>query len=877
MNTSKNQVLPGDYRPRHYAIEIVHEDEERFSGVVDITLEKVHETNTISLHVRDIEVLRVEARGLSGEVIAADEQAYSSADDVLTLRFASVVPDCTLHIEYVGKVQTNMSGFYRSGYTDVATGERKQMYSTQFEATDARRAFPCFDEPELKATFDVTVVAEKGYTVLSNMPERETSVHQNGRLAHHFHTTPRMSTYLVAWAIGEFDFIESATEKAVYPSIEGYNIIDGSSSSYGKLPIRVYTAKGKAHQAQFALSVASKVVDYFSELFEIPYPLPKLDLLCVEEYSHNAMENFSLITFRPSALLLAGDVAESDPRSLQKIAYVVSHEIAHQWFGNLVTMKWWDELWLNEGFATWVGYHATNKFFPHWDVPSLVMTDSHEVALAMDSLKESHPVKVAVRNAKDIDQVFDAISYLKGCSVLEMICGYLGETVFLSGVALYMKRNKFGNATMADLFGAISDVAGLDLMTKAKDWILQIGYPVLDITVVDGKIALSQRRYLSSGQVGPDDDLTTWWIPLELTQNSARVTTEMVSKTQQTDIPATDFVFFNSNAYGFFRVHYEDETVLNNICKNIAKLSSRSKIALISDVDATGTFMQLMSVLSAFSATQSQDYYVWNSALSIFHSACSVIHRDASPGINEKLEKYNLQLIEAHIEAALEALDRDLKPTQGSGQSDFLEGRFYESVLLAAGQLGHPAVVSACTRLYAQNSVTPRTRELVLGTILSQPDTSRTLYLQVVAELQGASLTHMEGILKSLGSVRNPQLFDEVLDLTFRVVDPMNVEFLATALGKNPYIRGSLWAYFQKNYDSICKRLSVSSIVIDRAIRYAFRDLTGDDMIIQFTALFDGKNQDGFDRGVRQTLERIRRNTRYAKNTVPLLAKAFQD
>ncbi|AAS54850.1 AGR360Cp [Eremothecium gossypii ATCC 10895] len=874
MNTTKNQVLPDDYRPRHYDIEIVHQNDECFSGVVDITLEKVRETNTISLHVRDIEVQRAEVRGTNGEVIVADEQTYSPEDDVLTLRFPRAVSDCVLHIEYVGKVQTNMSGFYRSGYTDMATGERKQMYSTQFEATEARRAFPCFDEPELKATFAVTVVAEQGFTVLSNMPERESCVRQNGRLAHSFHTTPRMSTYLVAWAIGDFDFIESATEKAIYPSIEGYDIMNGVSSSSGKLTIRVYTAKGKAHQAQFALSVASKVVDYFSELFETPYPLPKLDLLCVEEYSHNAMENFSLITFRPSALLLAGEVAESDPRSLQKIAYVVSHEIAHQWFGNLVTMKWWDELWLNEGFATWVGYHATNKFFPHWDVPSLVMTDAHEVALAMDSLKESHPIKVAVRNAKDIDQIFDAISYLKGCSVLEMISGYIGETVFLKGVALYIKRNKFGNATMEDLFGAISEVAGLDLMAKAKDWILKIGYPVLDITVVDGKISLSQRRYLSSGQADANDDLTTWWIPLELTQDSTCTTTEMVSKSQETEISATDFVFFNNDAHGFFRVHYEDETILANICKNIAQLSSRSKIALISDVDATGTFTQLMAVLSAFSATHSQDYYVWNSALSIFHSACSIIYRDASPEIRKKLAAYNLQLIEAHIEPALLALGRDLKP---SDQPDVLKGRFYEAILLDAGQLGHPAVVSACYRLYAEKAVTPRTRELVLGTILSQPDTTCTLYLQVVAELQDASLTHMESILKSLGGVRNPQLFEGVLDLTFRVVDPMNVEFLATALGKNPYIRDSLWGYFQKNYEPIYKRLSVSSTVIDRAIRYAFRDLTGDDMIIQFATLFDGKSQDGFDRGVRQTLEKIRRNTKYVKSTMPLLEKAFQD
>ncbi|AMD19747.1 HCL404Cp [Eremothecium sinecaudum] len=868
MGSDDKQLLPSDFKPIHYSIAISNLKQDKFDGVVDITLKSLHPSNTVTLHASGIDVHHAVAKLEDGGDVALASKSYDSKKQVLSLQFETQLSHCVLHIEYTATVQTNMSGFYSSFYDDVKTGERKIMYSTQFEATAARSAFPCFDEPSLKATFDVTVSAPKQFTVLSNMPEKEVKSLDNGAVSHTFHRTPRMSTYLVAWAVGEFDFIDTETEKAIYPTLEGYNTDDGSSSKYGKLPIRLYTVKGKSQLGKFAIGVAAKVVDHFSELFEIAYPLPKLDLVCVEEYSHNAMENFSLITFRPSALLVDGDASSGDPGSLQKVAYVVSHEIAHQWFGNLVTMKWWDDLWLNEGFATWVGYLAVTHFFPEWDVSSMVMINSHEVALEMDALRESHPVKVAVRDANDIDQVFDTISYLKGCSVLEQFSGFLGNELFLKGVALYMKKFKFSNASFDDLFLALGEVANSDLLTRAKAWILNIGYPVVSVTAHDGKIVVDQQRYLSYKKPSDAKDSSSWWIPLKYIDKNSTHMLEFDSKTLTTNLSSDGFVLFNVDCYGFYRIHYAESNILENICQNLEKLSSRSKIGLISDVYATGTFEQLATVsLQLVEKLGADEFYVWSLVISEMLTVRSLIFSSVSDQVNSMLSALITKLIEKQLNPAMTALANELALSQGDPKS-FLKAQTYEAILTTAGTLGHPAVVNRAREFYKSGKISPRTRELILSTILSRPDTPVSVYEDILKELKTATLTHREVILKSLGKVTNPELIDRTLKLIFLETDPMNVQYGAETLGKNPYVRQKLWDFFRANYDAIYKRLSINAVVIDRSIRFSFSELVGDDVATEFDDFFKTKEQPGFDRGVRQTLERIHRNTEYVKSNL---------
>ena len=368
-------------------------------------------------------------------------------------------------------MNNSMAGFYRSKYKPTVTpaksvpkdGEHHVMFSTQFESCEARRALPCFDEPNLKATFDVSIEIPEDQTALSNMPEKEIKRGKEGLKKVVFERTPVMSTYLLAWAFGDFEYVEGFTQRKYQGK---------------QLPCRVYTTRGLKEQGRFALENCHQVVDYFSEIFKIDYPLPKMDLLAVHEFSHGAMENWGLVTYRTTAVLF--DEKQSDAKYKNRVAYVVAHELAHQWFGNLVTMDWWSELWLNEGFATWVGWLAIDHLYPDHEVWSQFVTEAMQTAQNLDSLRASHPIEVPVRDALEVEQIFDAISYLKGSSVIRMLSGHLGVQTFLEGVSAYLKKHAYGrltplfyfcgitnvqlgNATTNDLWAALSQASGKDV------------------------------------------------------------------------------------------------------------------------------------------------------------------------------------------------------------------------------------------------------------------------------------------------------------------------------------------------------------------------------------------------------------------------------
>ena len=299
---------------------------------------------------------------------------------MITLEFPKEIPKdspVVLKCDFKGIHNDKMAGFYRSGYKDE-NGVKKFMVVTQFEATDARRCFPCFDEPNLKATFQVIINVDSGLCALSNMPiiaEKEVIIDQKTKKQFVFDTTPIMSTYLLAMAVGEFDFIES---RAIPKSPVGSKPID----------VRVYTLKGQSEQGEFGLDVAVKTLEFFSSYFDIAYPLPKMDLIAIPDFAAGAMENWGLVTYREIYLLYDENTTSSSVK--QRIAYVVGHELAHQWFGNLVTMDWWSELWLNEGFATFVGWMAVDNLFPEWKVWTQFVTNDYSNGLALDCLRSSH-------------------------------------------------------------------------------------------------------------------------------------------------------------------------------------------------------------------------------------------------------------------------------------------------------------------------------------------------------------------------------------------------------------------------------------------------------------------------------------------------------
>jgi aminopeptidase N len=611
----------------------------------------------------------------------ATDVSYDEAAQRVTLTFAEeVLPTskAVLEVKYNGIMNNALAGFYRSKYKPVVPAaesvprdtEWRYMFSTQFASCDCRRALPCYDEPNLKATFDFEIEIPNDQTALSNMPEKGVRDGKKGRKIVSFEKTPIMSTYLLAWAFGDFEYVEDFTKRK-------YN---------GKpLPVRVYTTRGLKEQGQFAVGYAPRVMDYFSEIFQIDYPLPKVDLLAVHEFSYGAMENWGLVTYRTTAVLF--DEATSDAKYKFRVAGIVAHELAHQWFGNLVTMDWWSELWLNEGFATWVGWFAVDHLYPDFNIWAQSIIDASESAFQLDSLRASHPIEVPVKNALEIGQIFDAISYMKGSCVIRMLSGHLGVEAFLQGVSEYLKAHAYGNATTKDLWAALSKASGKDVSTFMDTWIRKIGFPVLTVAEEPGQISVRQKRFLSTGDVKPEEDTTLWWIPLGLLQESAAGDTKLALTAKEETLRNVDETFYklNANQTGFYRTNYPAERLVK-LGRARAKLSAEDRIGLVGDAAALavageGTTAGLLALCAEF--TEETNMFVWAQVVKSLSHIQSIFAGNGE--IEAGLKKYVLQL----VTPATEKIGWEF-----ALKEDILTGRLRSLLIDTAGGAGHEAYVA---------------------------------------------------------------------------------------------------------------------------------------------------------------------------------------
>src|SRR3989338_2407982 len=377
---SKN-IIPVEYDIR------LHPDLENFTfeGIETIHLSILQKTRIVTQHSKELEIETVKI----GDVFA--KISYNKKTETATFTFPKNISTGKIKLTLVfkGILNDKMRGFYRSKY--AIKGKEYHMATTQFEATDARRAFPCFDEPAQKAIFHVSLIIPKGKTAISNTLPVSVEKHEAGYEVVKFSPTPKMSTYLLAFIIGNFEYIESKTKRG--------------------LRVRVFTTPGKKHQAGFALKCAIKTLDFYENYFDIKYPLPILDMIAIPDFASGAMENWGAITYRESALLV--DENNSSVSNKQWVALVIAHELAHQWFGNLVTMEWWTHLWLNEGFASYIEYLAVDKLFPHWDIWTQFSTNELGIALRLDALLHTHPIEIPVHHPDEIGEIFDEVSYSK--------------------------------------------------------------------------------------------------------------------------------------------------------------------------------------------------------------------------------------------------------------------------------------------------------------------------------------------------------------------------------------------------------------------------------------------------------------------------------
>jgi len=432
----------------------------------------------------------------------------------------------TLELDYAGSIPDSLAGIYRAGY------DHTHIVTTHFEPAQARRMLPCVDRPDVKAEFKLAVRINKDLDAISNMPVEFVSTEGEKKTVT-FQKTPRMSTYLLYLGVGKFE---------------------AQTGKLGKTEIILATTPGKTKLGKFAQDEARKAIQYFESYYNIPYSLPKVHLIGVPEFAMGAMENWGAITFREILLLVD---ASTSTKTRTRVSLAVAHELAHQWFGDLVTMKWWDDIWLNESFATIMAYKAVDSIHPEWRIYENFFNGVPKVetlagALGRDYLKNTHPIEISVKSPDEIEQIFDAISYGKGAHILRMIEAYIGEEAFRNGIRRYLSAHAYSNASGSDFWSALEEASGKPVKEIMSRWIRQPGYPIVTASLRDGKLNLRQERFLISG----NSEKATWPIPVIIEMNGKRTSTLMESEEEVIEAKSLKSLKINPDRTGFYVVHY---------------------------------------------------------------------------------------------------------------------------------------------------------------------------------------------------------------------------------------------------------------------------------------------------------------------------------
>jgi len=648
--------LPVHLAPLHYTVDLVpfiQPDNFTIRGYTEIEMECVKEGYNITLHVADLLVQNdtVEVEEVGGGDVEVFKLEYDTAREFLVIQLqAALIPgrQYKVRIHYTAYLRDNLKGFYRSVYEDRNTGQEEFIAVTQFQATDARRAFPCFDEPGIKATFKIRLGRTTDMTSISNMPIEKAGVAMQGTeefVWDVYAKSVKMSTYLVAFVVSKFKYVEMTRDNDVR--------------------FRIWTEPSSLDQAAYAREIGPKILEFFEGYFNISFPLPKQDMIAIPDFGAGAMENWGLITYRETALLYKDGVSSANNK--QRIATVVSHELAHQWFGNLVTPSWWTDLWLNEGFASYVEYLGVEAVQPQLKLlEQFVISDLQDV-FRIDALESSHPISIPVKHPDEISEIFDRISYGKGASIIRMMDKFLTTETFRTGLTAYLTELQYDAAEQDDLWAALTLAghqsgklpADLDVKAVMDTWTLQTGFPLVTVTrdYSGASATVSQARFFLDG--AKQGDNSSWWIPLTMagpglenfdnTYNKEWLRAGQGSR-RLTGLPAPDQpVVFNVQQTGYYRVNYDaqnwallaaqlqrDHTAIHVL--NRAQIMDDALNLAKSGILDYPTALSVTGYLS-----QEAEYVPWAAALSGLNYLDKLLKRTAAYG---DFKKYMLKLID---------------------------------------------------------------------------------------------------------------------------------------------------------------------------------------------------------------------------------------
>lgn len=830
--------LPRDVRPLHYDLLLSPElEQQTFSGTVSIEVEVFRDTLEFVLNAKDLRIH--EARAVVREVESPLQVQIDREYERLILRgnrLFEAESRVLLFLSFSGEIGDLLAGLYRSQFR-YPDGSPGVLATTQFEATDARRAFPCWDEPSFKATFRLTARIVPRFVALSNMPVEKEFSGPGGLKDVVFAVTPRMSTYLLHLTVGPLERVSGRTA--------------------GGVEISVWTTPGHAEEGVFARDVALRLLPWYDDYFGIPYPLPKMDLVAIPDFAAGAMENWGILTYRETALLLPPGA--SSARTMQRVAIVVAHEMAHQWFGDLVTMAWWDDLWLNEGFASWMEVKAVDHLFPEWCMWDIFLAEDMTEGLELDGLSRSHPIEVPVGNPHEINEIFDAISYVKGGSLIRMLEQFVGEETFRQGVSRYLSRFAYQNASTRDLWATLGQVSGRNIRSIMEAWTRAMGYPVVLPGAGSSGTFIQRPFFNHPGEMArslSEPDGRVWPVMLFLAAGKHRQPWLMEGREAalHPPPPGKSWETLNAGHTGFFRVLEEEKTrSLRREMIRRGELGTADRLGFVNDLFALGRagLLPLSEFLDTLPVYRGEgQYIVWADISAHLGWLYGLLAFSAGW---ERMDPFAVFLMrEAFRNAGWEV-----------EASDSHQKRLLRSLLLSGmGRYRDPETVQRCQELFARHLESPVVlhpdlRLAVFRTVASAGDggTHRT-FLELLEK--SPSQEEKNRIFSALAAFRQPDLLRKTLELAVspavRIQDTVSV---VSQVGSNPYGEDLAWDFFRERFDLFKQRYESGGFALQRLVKGVTEGFRTQARKQEVEAFFARHPLDGARRSIEQVLETI--------------------
>uniref|UniRef100_A0A1A8GD29 Aminopeptidase n=1 Tax=Nothobranchius korthausae TaxID=1143690 RepID=A0A1A8GD29_9TELE len=878
--------LPRTISPLHYDLTI-HPNLTTldFTGVVRISLDVHEDTSAVILHAKQMEISNVlllapeGARPLKVLEYPGFHQLALMSDSVLTKGRKYEV-----QLEFAANLSDSFHGFYKSSYR-TSSGEVRTLASTQFEATFARGAFPCFDEPAFKANFTVQIIREPRHIAISNMPKVKTVVLPGDLLEDHFDTTVKMSTYLVAYIVSDFLSVSRTTQHGV--------------------KISIYAVPEKINQTAFALDAAVKLLDFYDDYFDIPYPLPKQDLAAIPDFQSGAMENWGLTTYRETGLLFDPDKSSaSDKLSITK---VIAHELAHQWFGNLVTMEWWNDLWLNEGFAKFMEFISLDITYPELHVDDFFLNKCFE-AMEVDSLSSSHPVSTPVENPTQIQEMFDDVSYDKGACILNMLRDFLTPEAFEIGIIRYLKRYSYQNTVNSHLWESLTDLCSsddldegrmrhfefcsrrklqagaskwysddeLDVRAIMDTWTLQEGFPLVTVEVKGREVRLSQERFLRTD----DHSLTEgflWQIPLTYMTSASNTVHRFLLRTKSDVLylpEEVEWVKFNVNMSGYYMVHYAGDgwnSIIKLLQHNHKALSGNDRASLIQNV------FQLVSVGKVSLDTALE--------LSLYLSDETEIMA-VTQGFGELvplyklMEKRDMTVLENQMKGYIVDLFRDLIDRQQWSDSGSVSERVLRSyLLLFACFRNYQPCVRKAVQLFNQWKESDGSVSLPVDVSMAvfligarTPEGWDFLFEKYRNSLQ-TSLKSRYKTAMAVSPLQDKLQWMMEQSLHGEVMKTQDLPDVVVSVAKNPRGYKLAWDFLRANWVTLVKKFELGSHSLSYMVTGVTNQYSTREMLQEIRSFFDSLTEETGSkmRCIQQTYETIEDNIRWMDTNLPLL------